>query len=425
MKKYFIFFILITSVLNGQNIIFADNNLKSALISSLCVDTNNDGIADTDADIDNNGEISLNEALLVNTLSLENKNITSLNGLEYFTNLETLDVSQNLITSINFTSFPNLIDIVISNNLLTNITITNNNVIKYISANNNQINNVNITNCSSLDLISLDANQISTINLQNLPLLTILSLNYNQLTNFNAYNFPELITLEIDNNALTSLNFNNSGKIALIYCINNNLTTLNVSNLSHLTEVRCYNNNLQSVNLQNTPLLNNFWCQNNNITSLDFSTSPSLTVLEAQNNSLSYLNLKNGTLGTTYAICGNPNLLHICVDNISAEIEHLNIQVGPNYCGYTNVNVDPICSVLSLNELSKNDFEIYPNPFSDFIFIKSNKVIDENIEIINSVGQTILKKKITSPKIDLSTLNKGVYYLKLSSKNNTFKIIKN
>lgn len=424
MKKYFIFFILITSIIHGQNIIFADNNLKNALTTSLCVDTNNDGTADANVDTDHNGEISISEALLVETLFLENKSISSLNGLEYFTNLKILNVYQNLITSINFANFPNLEDITINNNQLTNITIANNNVIKYIFADSNQISSVSITNCSNLDTISLISNQISSINLQNLPLLTILSLNNNQLTYFNAYNFPELVALEINNNHLTSLNFNNSSKIAIIQCTDNNLTTMNIANLLHLTSVRCYNNNLQSVNLQNTPLLNNFWCQNNNITSLDFSTSPSLAVLDAQNNSLLYLNIKNGTLGATYAICGNPNLSHICVDNINSEIQHLTMQVGPNYCSYTNVNIDPVCS-LSVNELSKNYFEIYPNPFSDFIFIKSDKIIGEDIEIINSVGQTVLKKKITSTKIDLSKLTKGIYYLKLSSKNNILKIFKN
>jgi Leucine-rich repeat (LRR) protein len=424
MKKYFIFFLFLASILNGQNIIFTDNNLKNALTTFVCVDINNDGNPDSDADIDNNGEISVSEALLVNSLFLENKNISSLNGLEYFTNLETLDVYQNLITTINFANFPNLKDIAISNNHLTNITIANNNVIKYIFADNNQISSVDITNCNSLDAISLIANQISSINLQSLPLLTNLSLSNNQLTSFNAYNFPELITLEINNNNLTSLNFSNSNKIQLLYCTNNNLTTLNLSNLLHLSQVRCYNNNLQSVNLQNTPLLNNFWCQNNNITSLDFSTSPSLAVLVAENNSLVYLNLKNGTLGTTYAICGNPNLSHICVDNINSEIQHLTIQVGPNYCAYTGVNIDPICSLFTY-EISHNYFDIYPNPFSDFIYIKSDKIIGENIEIVNSIGQTVLKEKITSTKINLSRLAKGIYYLKLSSKNNVLKIIKN
>ena len=83
MKKLYL---LVTALcffngLSAQVINFPDAVLKNILISTNCVDNNNDGIADSDADTNNDNEIDYNEASVINNLYLDG-NISSLEGFD-------------------------------------------------------------------------------------------------------------------------------------------------------------------------------------------------------------------------------------------------------------------------------------------------------------------------------------------------------
>jgi hypothetical protein len=68
--------------------------------------------------------------------------------------------------------------------------------------------------------------------------------------------------------------------------------------------------------------------------------------------------------------------------------------------------------VLGINEILKDDVKIYPNPTADFINLKlsSKNKIDEAVIYDNS-GRMVFKTKIESDKIDLRSLNTGIYLL--------------
>ena len=68
-------------------------------------------------------------------------------------------------------------------------------------------------------------------------------------------------------------------------------------------------------------------------------------------------------------------------------------------------------SNLSINENELINFSVYPNPSNDFIVINSETIIVEII-IYNNLGQQLIAK-FNRNNIDISTLNKGLYYLKI------------
>jgi hypothetical protein len=93
MKNLFSIFTVCMLFLNAasaQIVNIPDANFKYALTSLHCVDTNADGYVDADADTNNDGQISVAEALAVIWLNVGSRNITSLEGIQYFTNLQTL-----------------------------------------------------------------------------------------------------------------------------------------------------------------------------------------------------------------------------------------------------------------------------------------------------------------------------------------------
>lgn len=75
-----------------------------------------------------------------------------------------------------------------------------------------------------------------------------------------------------------------------------------------------------------------------------------------------------------------------------------------------------------VKEISNNKYEVYPNPAETSVNITFPIISSENqiIEIIDFLGKVVLRKSFNKPntEIDISTLNEGLYYLKI---NNTTK----
>lgn len=70
------------------------------------------------------------------------------------------------------------------------------------------------------------------------------------------------------------------------------------------------------------------------------------------------------------------------------------------------------------DELIESNFNIYPNPTSDFVNItfEDNKV--HSIVIYNSIGEAVLNRSISRrSNINVSTLSQGLYYIQTSTNN--------
>ena len=90
---------------------------------------------------------------------------------------------------------------------------------------------------------------------------------------------------------------------------------------------------------------------------------------------------------------------------------------------------DDFSASLETLNLSKKEqfFEVYPNPTHNFLFFDSSFPIAK-VQIIDLRGREVLLWNKEMEAYDLSVLEKGIYFLKISSKNSLFhtrKIIKN
>ena len=102
---------------------------------------------------------------------------------------------------------------------------------------------------------------------------------------------------------------------------------------------------------------------------------------------------------------------------------------GLNNCGYgafsNNFAVD-LQDCTGIDENSKSDFTIYPNPANDELFLQSNALNLENIKVsmMNVLGEVIIRTNLqnisgTPSKIDISKLNEGIYFIRIESKSET------
>lgn len=120
-------------------------------------------------------------------------------------------------------------------------------------------------------------------------------------------------------------------------------------------------------------------------------------------------------LGSAQSVIGNINSGAVSENSFNhsvGEIYVIPTNPDDSNSGTMGILYQTTLKVLGINEISKDDIKIYPNPTADFINLKlsSKNKIDEAIIYDNS-GRLILRTKIESDKIDLRSLNTGNYLL--------------
>jgi len=79
-----------------------------------------------------------------------------------------------------------------------------------------------------------------------------------------------------------------------------------------------------------------------------------------------------------------------------------------------------VAACTGVNELTENDFVVYPNPTNGIVNIK-NLNYNSSIELYNILGDLIYKEKVTAEStiLDLSKYNAGNYFLKVTTTEGT------
>lgn len=85
---------------------------------------------------------------------------------------------------------------------------------------------------------------------------------------------------------------------------------------------------------------------------------------------------------------------------------------------FGELNPTDVNGALSTNEVLASEFSIYPNPAKDNITITSQDYDVTGVEVYNLVGGKVLEQsELNNDNLDVSGLSKGVYILKINTKN--------
>ena len=180
-------------------------------------------------DIDADGLISENEAARVTKIRVAGSEIESLEGIQYFLNLDTLYCGYNKLTSLD---------------------VSKNTELTYLD-------------CGSNQLTALDVSKNTK--------LTAFGCGYNQLTALDVSKNTELTELYCQCNLLTALDVSKNTELTYLACHNNQLTALDVSKNTKLTALRCYSNELTELDVSKNTELIGLACNSNQLTALDVS----------------------------------------------------------------------------------------------------------------------------------------------------------
>lgn len=370
MKKlyFFVLFLAHLSVI-AQIVNIPDPVFKTNLLSGNASNEITQNLAGQWVNIDtnNDGEIQLSEAANIRSIKIYSSNaspyqISSIEGVKSFINLEYLDVSDspNILSvdisgmlkirlvsfenntnmsAANFTGCPLLENINVSNANIVNLDISNLPKMNILTCTGGKVQSINYSGSTTMKFLLCSFNEISNIDVSSLSELYRFNISGNSLTNLDVSNLTKLEDLVCSSNQLTSINLQNTPKLKSLEASYNNLSTINLSQSPILNYLRMFNNQLTTIDLSAVPLLQTLFLNNNQLTSLDISHNTILNSINVPNNNLQSLFIKNGRL-TIGNYQNNPNLSYICCDD--SEINSI-ISQNATY-GYNNVTVNSYCS---------------------------------------------------------------------------------
>ncbi len=312
MKNYFLILLLFTGMVKAQIVTIPDVNFKAVLLNS----TTFDGIAfDINSqrirvDTNSDGEIQETEALLVYKILIpvpltpEPNPISSIEGINSFTNLRALDFPYCQVSSINIT-LPNLVSLNCMNNLLTALDLSGCPNLENINCSINSLTTLDLATNTNLKRIECDNNQLTSLNISGLTDLEVLFCNSNQLTSLNLNGLTNLKSLSCSGNQFTTLDVNGLINLEGLIFRGSNLTAIDLTGLTNLKQLLCDGNQLTTLNLNGLTNLETLWCYDNQLTSVDFSQVPNLKVLQLFDNQIATLDITNLTNLTELGCGGN------------------------------------------------------------------------------------------------------------------------
>ena len=189
----------------------------------------------TSKDYGLDGKLTADEIVEVGAINVSGMNITSLQGIEFFSALAELNCSSNMLTDLDVSKNEELSKLVCSDNQLSELY---------------TLKNINLTE------LRCDGNQLTSLDLSENNVLTILDCSNNQLKSLNVSDNIELRVLDCSNNQLTTLDLSGNATLTQVYCYNNQINAVGmevlVNRLPDVTEAEIYavdtmNNSEQNV----------------------------------------------------------------------------------------------------------------------------------------------------------------------------------
>ena len=237
----------------------------------------------------------------VDTIKVEGKNISRLEGIEAFPNLTELDCGNNSIQNLDLRQNPMLKTLKCNKNQLTQLDLSKNPDIDYLNCSDNQLEQLDVSHLK-LDYLYCSNNKLEQLDVKNSKWLRELDCSKNELTGLDVdvTHKPNLIRVECQNNQLTSLILGENKGLEKLNCAHNQLTQLNLNNMISLKELNCSNNQLTVLDVSSSPDLTTLVLKNNHLTSLNLDNNPKLELT-------TYTDIYHSDFNNVYTVTLNPD----------------------------------------------------------------------------------------------------------------------
>lgn len=335
--------------------------------------------------------VTMSELKQITTLSIaDNRSITSLQGIEYLTELTELDCSSigNTFTTLDVSRNTKLTKLVCKENTsLTTLDVSGCTALTYLSCYKcSPLRTLDVSKCTALTfldiggcyvypldvskntkltvfscsgngLVRLDVskntalkrlscggNYLKTLDVSQNTELTELSCLYNSLATLDVSKNTALTYLECSYNELAALDVSKNTELTKLDCSWSSLTTLNVSGCTALKVLNCERNQISALDVSKSMALTELHCSYNRLVTLGVSQNAALKILHCDNNQLSTLNVSKSTV-LTELTCNNNYLStldvskNMALTSLDCSINYLTtLSVSPNDAALTTLN---------------------------------------------------------------------------------------
>ena len=272
------------------------------------------------------------------TLNAQERDIFSIEGLEYAINLRTLYLYNNKISDISsLGNLTNLNTLSLYSNQISDISALRNLTnLTYLHLSKNQISDISVLkNLTNLTEMHISRNNIEDVSsLRNLVNFKILSIYNNQISDISAFeNLTKLTSLELQGNQISDISaLGNLTNLKELYLQNNQISDISLlSNLTNLKELHLSNNQISDISVLSN-LTNLKELHLGKIRISDMSVLENLTNLT----NLTYLSLRDNQISDISVLSNltNLNTLYLYNNQIS------DISVLENLTNLTDLRLD-------------------------------------------------------------------------------------
>lgn len=298
---------------NYGNVEFEDANFKAYCVENF----------DTDGD----GEISFTEAATVINMDFYTDNIKSIEGIRYFTNLQSLKangsgaiygakggggymtgnysdiewpesrglVAKGQLEKVDFSGMQNLQVIYVEANNLKEINLAGCSGLTSISCGFSLLKEIELIDCKKARYLNISWGLLESLDVSYNTELSIMYCVCNLLTSLDVSNNTSLQELCCEENPLTLLDVSKNTTLKHLTCDGTNLTSLIVGKNTVLTNLSCAGCLLKSLDVSGCTALNYLWCNSNQLSTINVSGCTALTKLYCTNNQLTSLDVSKNT----------------------------------------------------------------------------------------------------------------------------------
>lgn len=316
---------------------------------------------------DNEGNLTLTQQDIDETtyLNLNGRQLTSLEGLDCFVNLTSLDCSQNPLTEIDGSQLPqSLTQLNCSGNNLQKFDISTLTELTYLDCSgcfNTQSRSsftngtIDLSNHPNLEYLYCGNNNLQTLDVTQTPKLKELSCNGNNLTELDLSKNTELYYLNCDENNLKILDISQNELLETLKVCGNQITQLDLSKNHLLQEISINANSISEIDLSNHKVLRYLSCSQNNLKSLNINNNPTLKILYCQNNQMYTLDISHN-LQLEDILCGSQHNAEGEEQSLVLTVNEEQVALWENNWQYNNYNVTISDQVIDKFGGNSNDF---------------------------------------------------------------------
>ena len=254
---------------------FPDAKFRSFVKEKL--DKNKDNILDA-------GEIAAVKKIEANKMGIK-----SLEGVGFFTALETLKCWDNELTGLDLSKNTKLTSLSCSENELTALDVSKNTELTRLYCRSNRLTALDVSKNTKLEMLDCESDsllsymKLTKLDVSQNKALKKLNCYGVKMKELNVSGCTALEELDCGGNQLTALDVSQNTKLTFLDCASNQLTALDVSKNPELKDLYCRNNMLAVLDVSKNSKLESISCGKNGLTSLDLDKNKEITYVNLDN----------------------------------------------------------------------------------------------------------------------------------------------